>query len=128
MIFDQTPCSREVQVGQSRVVIGTGRDQHVVDRLRQLSEERVEAGRIGSVEGGGATCVDVRGRAFETVRIAPDKDEVGALAAGAPSGFETDAGTPAEQKDSLAEQLRFAEGRPGAWGGSWLPPVRLSVR
>jgi hypothetical protein len=110
MIFDQTTCSGEVQVGQSRVVIGTGRDQHVVDRLRQLSEERVEAGRIGSVEGGGATCVDVRGRTFETVRIAPDKDEVGALAAGASSGFETDAGTPADQKNSLAEQLRFAEG------------------
>jgi hypothetical protein len=37
-------------------------------------------------------------------------DEVGALAAGASSGFETDAGTPADQKNSLAEQLRFAEG------------------
>jgi len=44
------------------------------------------------------------------VRITPDKHDLGALIAGASSGFEADAGTPADQKNSLTEQLRFAEG------------------
>ena len=110
MIFDQTARSREVQVGQSRVVVAAGRDQHVVDRPRQLSEERSR--RPESVASKAAVLRASTSAAARSRRSGsrPDEDDVGALAAGASSGFETDAGAAADQDNGLAEQLRFAEG------------------
>jgi hypothetical protein len=43
------------------------------------------------------------------VGIAADEDDVGALAAGASSGFQPDTGAAADNDDGLAEQLPLAE-------------------
>jgi hypothetical protein len=87
----------------------------VVDRGRQLVEEPLQRGRVGGVEGGGAARVDVARRLLEPLGIAAGEDHLGALATGAASGLEADAGTAADQDDGLAEQLRFALG-PGGSG------------
>jgi hypothetical protein len=108
MVVNQAAGPGEVQVGQSGVVVAAGSDQHVIDRARQLREELVEAGGIGSVEGGGAPSVDLGGGTFEMVGITADEDDVGALAAGASSGFQPDTGAAADNDDGLAEQLPLA--------------------
>jgi hypothetical protein len=116
----------EVDVGQRRVVRAARRDHHVVDRSRQAAEEPVQGVRVGRVERRGRPRSDVGPRGGQALRVAAGDDDLGALGAGAPGGFESDAGTAADHEDGLAGQLRFAWrgfGGHGSYdrgrGGSW---------
>ena len=47
----------------------------------------------------------------QVLGIAAGEDDVGALGAGPPGGFEPDSGAAADQHDGLSEQVRFASRR-----------------
>ena len=85
-----------------------GRDQHMVDRIRQPVEEPLQRGRVGGVEGRRAAARRRRRRLLEPVRIAAGEDDLGALGPGAAGGLEPDSGAAADQDDGLAGQFRFA--------------------
>ena len=89
---------------------GAGGDHHVVDRGREILEERLQGGRIVGVEGGGARRVELARCLLEAFGVTAGEDDAGALGAGAPGGFQPDARAPADHDDGLSEQLRFALG------------------
>src|SRR5262249_58882 len=96
---------------EQRPVVGSaGGDHHVIGRGREILEERLRGGRIGGVEGRGALRVELERCLLEAFWIAPGEDDTGALGAGAPGGFQPDAGAAADDDDGLAEQFRFPPG------------------
>src|SRR5262249_19483640 len=72
--------------------------------------ERRQGGRIVAVEGRGGRPVEMEGCLLEALRIAPGKDDAGALGAGSPGGLQPDAAAAADDNDGLAEQFRIALG------------------
>ena len=72
------------------------------------SKNDLQRSRFAGVEGRAALSADRLRRLGEALGIAPGEDDAGALGAGAPRGFQADAGAAADDDDSLAEQLRFA--------------------
>src|SRR5262249_57840877 len=72
--------------------------------------ERRQGGRIVAVEGRGGRPVEMEGCLLEALRIAPGKDDAGALGAGSPGGLQPDAAAAADHNDGLAEQYRIALG------------------
>ena len=97
----------EIELRQRRVVRAGPGHQHVVDRRGQVLEERPEPFEVGGVEGLDALRVDLGRGALEPRLVAAGQDDVGALGAGAPGGFESNARAPANDDDGLPEQLRF---------------------
>ena len=110
---------REVHLGERRVVRAAARDHQLVDRLRQVVEEALEAIGLRGVERRGAHRADLARGAREAFGAAAGEDDLGPLGTGAPRGFEADAGAAADDDDGLAEQLGLApHGRDGAHGAS----------
>ena len=64
--------------------------------------------RIIHIEGGGAPGVDVQCGPLQAIGIPTGEDDVGALGAGHPGGFQPDSGASADEDDGLSEQGRFA--------------------
>src|SRR5262245_55783993 len=94
------------------------RDQHVINRVRQPVEESLQRSRIVSVERSGALRADVECSSREPIGVAACEDDVGAFGAGAPGGFESDAGAATDDNDGLIEQLRrVASPYAGGFGG-----------
>ena len=92
-----------------------GRDHHMVDRCRQVSEERLQGGRVVGVEGRGALRADFQRRSFEPVGIAAGEDDIGTLGAGASGRLQPDAGAAADHDDGLSGKFRFALGGDAEW-------------
>ena len=89
---------------EGRPVVGNaGSDHHMVDRGREILEERPQGGRIVGVEGRGALRIEFERCSLEAFRIAPREDDAGALSAGPPGGLQPDAGAAADDDDNLAE-------------------------
>jgi len=85
-----------------------GCDHHVVDRGRQVAEERLEGSRIRGVEGRSAQRGDLARGDLEPLGIAAGEDQLGPLSACSSGGFEPDAGATADHDDGLPEEFRFA--------------------
>jgi hypothetical protein len=92
---------------EGRPVVGSaGGHHHVIDRVREILEERLQGGRIVGVEGRDPLRVELVRCLLEAFGIAPGEDDAGALGARSPGGFRPDAGAAADDDDSLAEQFR----------------------
>ena len=97
----------EVQVEEAPVGRPAGRQHHVVDRGRQVTEELLEGSRIGSIEGRSAQSVELDRGASEGLGIPAGKDQLGPLSACSPGRFKPDTGATADHDDGLPEQFRF---------------------
>ena len=87
-----------------------GGDHHVVDRGREILEERLsEAGSVASKAAMRCASSSSAARSRRS-GLRPVRITLGALGAGSPGRFEPDAGAAADDDDGLAEQLRFALG------------------
>jgi hypothetical protein len=104
----------EVHLGQGRVVLAAGGHHHVVGRLGQVSEELLQGGPVGGVEGRGAVRADVGRGLLEVVGIPAGEDDVGARSAGLPAGLQPDAGTAADHHDGLSSQFVYDLSPPAA--------------
>jgi len=78
-------------------VRAAGRDEDMVDGVRQAVEEALERRRVIRVDDGRAPRADVVRRPLEPLLIPSGEDDVGALAQRASGGLEADPGTPADQ-------------------------------
>ena len=109
-----------------------GCNHHVVDRGRDVFEERLQLGRIVGVEGRGVAGAEFGGRALETVGIAPPQDDGRALGACPPGGLKPDSRAAADDDNGLVEQFRcvlsgHGEVR-GCHGASRLIATRMAPR
>src|SRR5262249_7689236 len=96
---------------EGRAIVGSaGGHHHMMDRARQILEERLDCGRIAGVEGGGTLCAELTCCLPDSLLFAPGEDNAGALRASAPGGFQPYAGAAADHDNSLAEQFRFTGG------------------
>ena len=99
-----------VEGGQGRIVRAGARDHHVADRPGKVSEEPVEGGRVGGVEGRGALRAQFQRRLLEPVGIAAGEDDIGTLGPGTPGCLEPGARAAADHDNGLSGQFRFALG------------------
>jgi hypothetical protein len=86
MLVDLAAGSREVEIGQARVVRASSGDHHVVDRCRKVLEEPREAVGVGGVEGGAAQGAELVGGVPQPVGIAAGGDDLGPFGARAAGG------------------------------------------
>jgi hypothetical protein len=92
-----------VHLEQWPVMRAASGDHHVVDRVRQPIEELLQRRWIVRIEGGGAPGVEVGRCPLEARGITAGEDDVGALGAGFPGGFQPDSGAAADDDDGLSE-------------------------
>lgn len=110
MRVDTAACRFDVELCERRTVGTRARDQHVVDRRRQLVEEPLEPVEVRRVEGRDAGS-ELETGSVEAVRVARRDDEVGSYLARAPGRLEPDAGTAADHDQGLSDEQQLAAHR-----------------
>jgi len=90
---------------QGAVVRAARRDQHMVDRRRQVAEEPLQGRRVADVERGGPPRAEFPRRPVKPAGITAGEDHLGALGPGAPGRLEPDARAAADDDDGLAGEL-----------------------
>src|SRR5436305_6871554 len=91
MCIDVTTSPLEVEPRERRVVRATAGDQHVVDRCRQLIEEKSEPFEVERVEGRDLN-IKLGTDLVQTILVASGDYHACAFAAGSAGGFESYSG------------------------------------